>query len=366
MMPGGPPLHSVGVGVFAVLVVTALVPAAGVGVSPGPAQQVDYDEPSPMDFRVAWWANQSRNPRAPENPQAPGAKYATMQSFAEGFPVNLTPTGNITVIRPSKLGHACSYGYKSDIFGIDREPVPVDKEDLIKRYREKKNITNTLINQIETERNYTSGEYNITWYQFYREGEEPGFGIDSARRLFSDERIVAIWRECFTQPEKPGWYRWYGYINGSIDGSSEDRDYDWRTDEWWGDDPEDAAAVYSHWYYVCECENRSEAERTLGLPPQYHPDRNASVRAPNYIQNGEPQRDLNLTLYAPGDEDRLPGPDPPSTPTPTPTLTPTPTETPTPTPTPPPTSGNSPGFGSAVAAVGLVVMALLGRYRSKS
>jgi len=168
------------------------------------------------------------------------------------------------------------------------------------------------------------------------------------------------------------------HINGSNDGKpsypgaddSDQRDDDpdrggtpdWRTEDWWGDDPDDLAAAYSHWYCVCNCTDRQDAEQTLGLPPDYHPYRNASMRAPNY------ERGVNLTLHAPGSKDRLPGPDPPTTPTPTatPSPTPTPTETPTPTPTPSPTSGDSPGLGSAVAVVGLVVMALLGRYRSKS
>jgi len=314
---------------------------------------------STIDFRIHWVADGT-------NPQDTGAEDVSLRAFARGFPVDLTPIGNMTIITPAEQGYGSCRYIEWSAFGINSsapenatrtEGVPEIDHLVPANYRLSNNFTRA------------DGK-DVTWIDLWEEGGGIGFG-DGSLNLFGDELFVAAYPDCFTQPSTAGWYRWYGYLNGSNDGKPSERGADdddalddhtddWRTDDWWGNDPSDAAAAYSHWYYVCNCTDRQDAEQTLGLPPDYHPYRNASMRAPNH------EHGVNLTLHAPGSKDRLPGPDPPSTPTPTPSPTPTPTETPTPTPTPPPISGNSPGFGPVVAVVGVVVMALLGRYRSKS
>jgi len=353
-MSENPSRRTVVVGVFAVLVVTALVPPASGGVTAGPAQQVEYGEPSPVNFTVAWPTNGSGNP------QAPDAENVTGWAFASGFPVDLTPVGNVTVIAPHDQRTHCNLpanlGNENMLFGIDRYHTVPAEDNVIDR------IDVTLTFFTVADFSAAEGE-TVAWLDFYDEGEEgPGFRRNR-ENLWREDELIARLDRCVVQPSDPGWYRWYGYINGSNDGDPDDRTgSDWRSDVWFGDDSDDHAAAYSHWYYVCECENRSEAERTLGLPPQYHPHRNSSVRAPNYIQDGEPQRDLNLTLYAPGSKDRLPPPEATRTPTPTaiPTPTPTSADTPTPSPTPPPSSGIGPGFGpvGVLVALGAAVIFL--------
>jgi len=316
-------------------------------------------EPSPVNFTVAWPTNGSGNP------QAPDAENVTALAFASGFPVDLTPVGNVTVIAPYDQRTHCSLpaytGARNVLFGVDRH---YDTESSEGNASDR--IDETLQFFTVADFSAAKGE-TVAWLDFYDEGESgPGFG-PSLENLWREDELIARLDQCVVQPSDPGWYRWYGYINGSNDGQPrapnadngdpEDDTPDWRTEEWWGDDPDESAAAYSNWYYVCECEDRREAELTLGLPPQYHPHRNSSVRAPNYIQDGEPQRDLNLTLYAPGSKDRLPPPEATRTPTPTaiPTSTPTSADTPTPSPTPSPASDSgASGFGILATVLALV------------
>jgi len=361
-MPEGPVFRLVVGGVVAVLVVTAFVPAAGGGVSAGSARQADADEPSPVNFTVTWRAseNTTGSPQAPGNPQAPGAGPVDVQAFARGFPVHLTPIGNLTIVRPGPKANitTCqaidkpsgSEGIEDGYFGIDRND---DSSST--------NHSDITLGDGDHEvfwRFTREDGLNTTWVDFWDEGEGLGFGDDSVD-LFTKDEVVLELPDCLEKPSKRGWYRWYGYLNGSNDGDPDDTGGgDWSTEHWWGDDPDESAAVYSHWYYVCECENRTDAERTLGVPTQYHPDRNASVGAPNYVQDGQARRDLDLRLYSPGDNiGRPPAPTEPPTPTAAPTATPTETSTPSP---PTPTSGDSPGFGvvGALSAVGAVVVFL--------
>jgi len=353
------------VGVLVVLVVAALVPAAGSGVSASSTQQVDDNEPSSVNFTVTW----SRSPRMPErfDPQSPGAFYPNVTATARGFPVNLTPLGNITVGTPEgQRSSSCvdsnhrdtdyTLGHRFETFQIAQNETSFItlKDDInhIGLYRQEDGT-------------------NIFWFNILREGRSTGTmdGPPPKNNVWNISTITVKLEECVAHPEQPGWYRWYGHINGSNDGrpsalgaddddQREDDTADWRTDNWWGDDSEDAGAAYSHWYYVCNCSDRQDAEQTLGLPPHYYPHHNASMRAPNY------NRGVNLTLYAPGSKDRLPPPNLTNTATPTPSPTPTPTSTPTASPAPPPTSEDSPGLRIGTAVSGMILVVFVRYYRS--
>jgi len=333
-----------------VALLAVVLVVASVGVVPGTAVVEEHGQsvvaaepgPSPMNFSVTWRANGS------ENPQAPGAENVRMWAFARGFPVDLTPLGNITAVAPGGQGRTCGFLSETfgppETFGIDRNGDDgSDTGDDRPTY-----IDLTLRDSVRSQENFTiSGQY-VTWVNLYDEGDGGDFRPGDVD-VFQRDEIVLQMSKCFTQPVEPGWYRWYGHINGSKDGVTRDTDGgDWRAEEWWGDNPEDRAATYSHWYYVCNCSNRTEAERTLGLPPDYHPHRSRSVRAPNY------ERGMNLTLYAPGDRDRLPPP------VPTETETLAPMETATPSSTPSPSPGESPGFGTVamLLAVGVALVGL--------
>jgi len=323
------------------------------GVAAGPAQEVDYEEPSPVNFTVEWRASENTT----GDPQSPVAGPVNVQAVARGFPVSLTPVGNLTIVRPGPhlnrkrcpaIGERPGVGnekLEAETFGIDR-----NDDELVQ------NHTDVTFDNIEIFRRFTQEDgLHTGWIDFADEGEPVGAGWGgSSIDIFTEDEVVFELHECLKQSTRQGWYRWYGNVNGSNDGNPDDTGGgDWNTEDWWGDDPDESAAVYSHWYYVCECENRTDAERTLGVPPEYHPYRNASMRAPNY------ERGVDLTLYSPGSKDRLPGPDPPTTPTPTPTATPTPTPTPTdtstPSPTPSPTSDSgAPGFTAFATLISLL------------
>jgi hypothetical protein len=70
----------------------AVVPETGVVEEHGQSVVAAEPGPSPMNFTVTWRANGSRNPRAP------GTENVTMRLFARGFPVDLTPIGDATIV----------------------------------------------------------------------------------------------------------------------------------------------------------------------------------------------------------------------------------------------------------------------------
>jgi len=337
---------------FFTLCIIALVVAGGTTL-PGGGPTVSAEESTVDDettgnfttnFTVTWRANGTGNP------QTPGAENVTLWGFARSFPANLTPMGNMTILHPAGQRSYCNLR-SARTFGIDRNDNNSERFE-VNPSAIRMDVALYHKTGIHDVYNWTRPDgTGVTWVEFMDEGESRrGFGGDS-KDLYREDEIVIALDDCMTQPSRQGWYRWYGHLNGSNDGDLDDYQDDWRTENWFGDDPDDSAAAYSHWYYICECANRSDAEQKLGVPPQYHPDRNASVRAPNY----EPG--LNLTLYHPGSRTR---PLPTETATAPPTLSPTPTTaspaTPTQTATAssPASDGEAAGFGGLLALLALL------------
>lgn len=131
---------------------------------------------------------------------------------------------------------------------------------------------------------------------------------------YTDE-VVVVTEPCFTIPENSqGWYRIGSYLNGTT---------------WEGDHVEGAG--YSHYIYICDCEDREEAKEVLGDPPvEGYGHEGSRVKARDEeLDNGPPD---SWDLGSPRTTGQSEGP---STPTPTAsTATPTSTEparTPTPT-----------------------------------
>jgi len=241
------------------------------------------NETAVTNFTVTWSEEDPNDdPDNETNPQAPGSEDVTMFATSEYAPVNYTPMGNLTVVTPAGQRNHCQVN-QAAAFGIDRNNDGAGTDD-----GDRTAYTDvTLIDKYERLRSYRRDDgRNVTWLDFWDEGEAAGGFGDNSADLYRDDEIVAKYTDCYTQPEQPGWYRWYGYLNGSADGDPEDTTGgDWRGAFWHGDESDEVAAVYSHWYYVCDCANRTEAEQTLGTPPDYDPDRNGSIVAPNYRQN---------------------------------------------------------------------------------
>jgi len=66
------------------------------------------------------------------------------------------------------------------------------------------------------------------------------------------DRFVSAEQTCYENPADPGWYRFvylntYEFENGTV----------WKSE----------VPVFSHWYYICDCEDREAAIDTLGPPP---------------------------------------------------------------------------------------------------
>lgn len=203
---------------------------------------------------------------------------------------------------------------------------------------------------VEHMKNYDIDEERVT-IEIY---DEEDLGGESTYLNAADQTIAKSYG-CVSNPDDAGWYQFVGYVNGT--------NYDGEYDE---------VTLYSHYFWICDCANESEARERLGPPP--HED------------DGDG-----------GDGDSTPTPTPTetdgggdstqtATPTPTPTAggsaeTQTPTETPddtggdaTSTPTPTaggpaggddatPTPGDGAGFGAAVALASLAAAVLLGRRR---
>jgi len=180
-----------------------------------------------------------------------------------------------------------------------------------------------------------------------------------------DEGILAV-EECIVMPNRDGWYRNWLFVNGTVEkihGEQDSVTVDNRTyrkgDYIEGWEP-------SRWYPICECEDMSEVEATIGPPP------GESIEGPNGERlTPTPSGDSPTATPGAGTATVTSSPTatpPPTTATPpptTPTATATDTSTPrtemTPTPTArppatdPPTPGDGPGFGvfSGMLAVAL-------------
>ena len=134
-----------------------------------------------------------------------------------------------------------------------------------------------------------------------------------------EDQVVGWLVECYKNPSEPGWYQFNGVHNGTkemADGSLEWREWQWR----------------SHYFWICDCENKQEAIDELGPPPSDQVD---SRWRWGYV-NGEGQsaETAGEPPWHPDDAQQQPPEDnsiSDDTPTPTPTQTPSSEATPTPT-----------------------------------
>jgi len=253
------------------------------------------NETAVPNFTVTWEGGDSDEFGEEPNPQDPGEENVSLRMYAPYYPVDHTPMGNLTLVTPAGQGNTCKLT-GAQAFGIDRNNDGRPDDDSDDGSMSNTYTDVTLVDKFEVNRNYTrpGDGKNVTWLDFWDEGEAAGGFGDNSVDLYREDEVVLSQDGCYTQPEQPGWYRWYGYLNGSADGDPEDTTGgDWRGAFWHGDESDEVAAVYSHWYYVCDCANRTEAEQTLGTPPDYDPDRNGSIVAPNY----RPNQRLALAYY---------------------------------------------------------------------
>lgn len=210
--------------------------------------------------------------------------------------------------------------------------------------------------------------YQDSWYEddritleFYK---EPGELTGKPRNVTVYDEIVARQEGCIDNPPDPGWYRVFGKINGSTTNDTE-------TDF--------ANVAYTNWIYICDCDNRQQAENQLGPAP--------AETEEAYSESGEGPSGGG----GDGDGDGTDTPTPTVTQTPTPgdgdgtdTPTPTTTQTGTDTETVTTTTGgttettaggddggdqstrteeNQPGFGAVIALVALLAIAAVAQRR---
>lgn len=145
--------------------------------------------------------------------------------------------------------------------------------------------------------------------------------------LDDGDELVTVPRECFQNPDDPGWYRFTAWLNGSE--ANGNRSF---TLEYW--------EVVG----VCNCESEEEAREQLGPP----------IGTPTQTNTPIPSATPTRTSTATSTPTNTPTP---ST-TPSPTTFPT-TEAPrTPTGSPTPTPGIDDGFGGFTSIVAVAIIAL--------
>lgn len=190
----------------------------------------------------------------------PGQRDVQFYSFSRRFPIDYLPIGNLTVAAPAAQNSTCETT-QARAFGVDRDNDQPGTET---------EPQNSLIPSYTAEIPQVRDDgKNVTTYSFYSEGE-PGFGNDNSFDLYKEDEIVASLADCYDQPDVPGWYRWVGGINGSNDGDPDDTT--WQPEQWYGNDPGEYAVTYSHWYWICQCENRQDAIEKMGPPPTQNQD----------------------------------------------------------------------------------------------
>lgn len=346
--------HSVtSTSIIAVMVVVsmALVGVTGIVIAD---QHQDGNEGNGEEIRSA---EDNEDPQWPGNftykvddgARQPGQQDVGVNLFSEGFTENFT-IHTINVTSPHFSFEDCTAA-NTRAFGIDRgndDPGTLTDDRLLDSY---KSI------------NYSEDHIVV---EFYREQQTFGAGPTN---ISVYDQIVARSEGCYDNPEEAGWYRVYGQIFGSTNGDTE-------TDH--------LEVDYSNWVWICDCENRTEAERTLGPAPDNSVEAYKAPAGGNGTGNGTSPTPTASTPPSPtasptvspteggdGDGDTLtPTETEITTFTETGTATGSPTATPTSggdgdgdsgvkTRTPSPTDEGGPGFGAVLAVVALLAAAML-------
>lgn len=177
------------------------------------------------------------------------------------------------------------------------------------------------------------------WMDFYEEDD-----AGSATHFDRHDQFIAHQTDCYQNPDEAGWYRVFGWMNGTDYNGVHSR-----------------AELFSHYFYICECDSREEARETIGPPPSESTPTMTATPSPTPTPTPTPTATPAGTTY--------PAPDSP-TPTKTSAVTTTVTSTQTATPRPTtagaePTDNDStttatdqPGLGLFVGLVALLMSVL--------
>jgi PGF-CTERM protein len=208
---------------------------------------------------------------------------------------------------------AANYAPPAFTGGMGADEVPCSRENLkVGGVDRGANLSGTGIDEsvISNIKNYwiektDDGELYIM-VETYSQNDMGGEHLE----LKYTDQVVIVTDECFTNPEQTGWYRIGSYSNGTT--------YDGEYIE---------AAGYSHYFHICDCEDREAAIEKLGPPPVegYGHEGSRVYKKAAELDNGPPETwDLAATRE-PGDGDGSQGA---ATETPESNDTPEPTEAP--------------------------------------
>lgn len=183
---------------------------------------------------------------------------------------------------------------------------------------------------------------DVMWMDFNDE-DDAGQTSPFAR----NDQFVAHQTGCYQNPDEAGWYRVFGWMNGT-DHAGEHR----------------RAELYSHYFYICDCESYDDAVDQMGPPPsqaQATPTPTATTTTtsepatPGGPQTATATPDGGSVTASPTDDG--------GTAQPTATTEAPGTSAPAGTDTPTPTAGGGPGFTAIAAVLGLLVAAVVGLRR---
>lgn len=226
---------------------------AGAAVAGGAHyDESDYEAAEASNVTVHTYGGDDASQR---RPGASGRSYWT-ESVIYGVPENETVylTESVTY-RP--LPADCGPG-DVDVLGIDRDAtyrgerrVDEDVTDSIQSYSEDEDARDRYEREAGDHGDLTTAEgwtyverIEVEWY-----GPDE---IGSSVAIERGDRFVSAQRECFQNPDAAGWYRWAFFNEGELEnGTTVSQD----------------VPTFSHWYWVCDCEDRAEAIETLGPPP---------------------------------------------------------------------------------------------------
>lgn len=226
---------------------------AGAAVAVGAHyDESDYEAGEASNVTVHTYGGDRASQR---RPGAAGRSYWT-ESIIYGIPENETVylTRSVTY-RP--LPADCGPG-NIDVLGIDRDAtyrgdrrVDEDVTDSVQSYSKQADARERYEREVGEYGDLTTAEgwtyverIQVEWYG----PDEIGASVP----IEHGDRFVSAQRECFQNPDAAGWYRWAFFNEGQLEN---------------GSTVSQEVPTFSHWYWICDCEDRQDAVETLGPPP---------------------------------------------------------------------------------------------------
>lgn len=236
----------------AVFLVAFLAAGVGVDVAAGSHyDEAEYDAGDASDFTVRTYGSPDADPRAPGATSRSYWTESIVYELPEDEPVYLTES---ITYRP--LPSDCDPG-DTDEFGIDRGAtregeryVDDDATDSVRSFTLEADVRDRFEARFGKYGDLTTADYayveriEIEWYA------PDDFGTPLEVRY--GDRFVTAQRACLENPDTEGWYRWLGYNEGEFENGTE---------------VSQETPTFSHWYWVCDCEDRDVAVERLGPPP---------------------------------------------------------------------------------------------------